>query len=63
MKKYNDIDIATHTIMIDGLPKKIPRRELEQKIKKMFTQCASGFEYENVKEQRINSIGKDSTIF
>jgi len=37
MKKYTDIDIATHSIMIDGLPKKIPRRELEQKIKKMFS--------------------------
>jgi len=37
MKKYSDIDIATHSIMIAGLPKKIPRRELEQKIKKMFT--------------------------
>jgi hypothetical protein len=29
MKKFSDIDIATHSIMIDGLPKKIPRRELE----------------------------------
>ena len=37
MKKYTDIEIATHSIMIDGLPKKIPRRELEQKIKKMFS--------------------------
>ena len=37
MKKYSDIEVATHSIMIDGLKKNIPRRELEQKIKKIFS--------------------------
>jgi hypothetical protein len=36
MKKYSDIEIADHTLMISGLPKNIPRKKLEKIIKNLF---------------------------
>ena len=33
MIKYTDLEIAAHSIMVDGLPRNIPRRDLEQKLK------------------------------
>lgn len=42
MIKYTDLEIASHSIMVDGLPRNMPRRDLEQKLKQMFKQIASG---------------------
>lgn len=36
MKKYSDIEIAEHSIMISGIPKGLPRKRLERKIKILF---------------------------
>ena len=36
MKRYSDLEVADHSIMIQNLPKNVPRRELEKRLKKMF---------------------------
>ena len=36
MKKYSDLEIADHTLMISGLPNHIPRKKLEKIIKNLF---------------------------
>ena len=35
-KLYTDLDIAEHTILIEGLPRDVPREELERKIRSIF---------------------------
>lgn len=42
MKRYTDLDIAAHSILIEGLPKAFPRAELEQKIRTMFKHIIGG---------------------
>lgn len=36
LKKYSDIEIADHSIMITGIPKGISRKNLEKNIKNLF---------------------------
>ena len=36
LKKYSDIEIADHSIMITGIPVGIPRKILEKRIKNLF---------------------------
>ena len=36
LKKYSDIEIGDHSIMISGIPKGIPRKKLEKNIKSLF---------------------------
>jgi hypothetical protein len=36
LKKYSDIEIADHSIMISGIPKGVPRKTLEKNIKNLF---------------------------
>jgi hypothetical protein len=36
LKKYSDIEIADHSIMISGIPKGISRKNLEKSIKSLF---------------------------
>jgi hypothetical protein len=36
MTRYQDLEVADHSIMIEGLPKNIPRKQLEKKIMAMF---------------------------
>lgn len=38
LKKYSDIEIGDHSIMISGIPKGIPRKKLEKNIKNLFEQ-------------------------
>ena len=38
LKKYSDIEIGDHSIMISGIPKGIPRKKLEKNIKSLFEQ-------------------------
>lgn len=40
-KNYNELDVAAHTIMIEGLPKDVPRRKLESSIFNIFNQILS----------------------
>jgi hypothetical protein len=44
LKRYTDLEVAAHTVMIEGLPKNVPRRVMEQKIRKVFEQIISGYE-------------------
>ena len=34
--KYSDLDVASHSVMIENLPTKISRRTLEKKIRSIF---------------------------
>lgn len=36
MKRYTDLEIADHAIMIENLPKNIPRQYLEKRLMSMF---------------------------
>jgi hypothetical protein len=42
MKRYTDMEIAEHTIMIENLPKGIPREYLEKRLHSMFKQICAG---------------------
>ena len=42
MKRYTDLEIADHAIMIENLPKNIPREYLEKRLMSMFKQICSG---------------------
>jgi hypothetical protein len=60
LKRYTDLEVAQHTIMLDGLPQHLPRRELEQKIKNMFKQIVGGFSVnrsKTLKQQRLEELG------
>lgn len=37
-KRYSEIDVAAHSIMMEGLPKNVPREMLEKNIKSIFQQ-------------------------
>lgn len=62
MIKYTDLEIATHSIMVDGLPRNIPRRDLEQKLKQIFKQIANSTAGKSVKERRIEEIENSDKI-
>lgn len=44
MKRYTDLEIADHAIMLENLPRNIPRKYLEKRLKSVFKQICSDFE-------------------
>ena len=42
MTRFSDLEIAEHSIMIEGLPKDMPRERLEEKILAAFKSLAKG---------------------
>ena len=50
LRRYTDLEVATHSIMIEGLPKDIPRRTLEQKIWRVFETVAKNYEQKKCRE-------------
>jgi hypothetical protein len=36
MRRYTDLEISEHCVLIRGLPKSIPRRELEERVTKVL---------------------------
>ena len=62
MVKYTDLEIASHSIMVDGLSRTIPRRELEQQLKNLFKQIAQVSDGKSVKEKRIEDIENGDQI-
>ena len=47
MKRYSDLEIAEHSILIEGLPKDVPREDLERRIKNMFSQVIGGAKFKS----------------
>jgi len=47
MKRYSDLEVASHSVLIEGLPKKMPRRSLEKKLKEVFMKIISDHVPEN----------------
>lgn len=57
MRRYTDLEVAGHSIMLEGLPRNIPRLQLEKKLTEIFQQFVSGWkedEDENAKPQLMN---------
>jgi hypothetical protein len=44
MTRYSDLEIADHSIMIEGLPKDISREMLEEKLLALFKSLSRGLE-------------------
>lgn len=42
MTRFSDLEIADHSIMIEGLPKDIPREVLEEKLLALFKSLSKG---------------------
>ena len=52
MRRFTDLEISFHTIMIENLPKDIPRIELQEKLHEAFQKT---FNFKK-RKQGLNSI-------